>query len=249
MNLSTQALLSNTELKNSVNEVIQKTQASKIALIEFCRNFDDQSKIVKESMVQGFNNDSVGFLMDVKAIANGTAASRNEILNTFNKNAWSDVKAVLANHLAAVTVQKFSAYTIDASEIPEFNDVELTKKLDLVSDLQKSLDQLHSVKTTLVEKYNINPAHIGEGFKVVDLDLNTLVELHTALGGLMAYGIVNIQSRKAFIEMAQKNILPELNELKFTHGKFLNSLLEVTFFKNGAVQVRTGLGIEINKFL
>lgn len=250
MKATTIALLTNTTVGAAVSQIITKHQEDKKALIAFCQVFEAQSEVVKDVVGRSFAPNPHGCLRDIKAVAEEKTAnySRNDLLNTFNKKGWFAIVDLLEQYLCPLAIRVFKDNTIWANEIGELNQDALAVELDKVADIQAAAEKLQAIKDTLSSQYNFT-GDLAEAFKISNLDLIIVNDLYQAVALALASHGSSLSSRLTFLGHADVSILNELAAQKATHGKVTNSVIEVKFFKNGNVEVRTSLMGKINLYL
>lgn len=250
MKATTIALFTNTTTGAALSAILTKHQEDKKALIAFCKTFEAQSDVVKDVIGLGFTSNPHGALRDIKAVAEEKTAnySRNDLLSAFNKKGWNDVATLLEQHFCDLACRAFKDSTIWSKEVPELNQDTLSAEIDKVGDIQEAAEKLQAVKDSLAKKYSFT-GDLAETFKIANLDLQTIDDLHKAVALALASHGSSASSRATFKGYADLSILEQLTAEKSKVGKVTNGVMEVKFFKNGNVEIRTSLMGKINQFV
>lgn len=248
MKLSNLELLVKANLVDEVLAFVEKSEQEKQNLEAFCKVFDQQSEIIKASIGNAFTSRFRGVLGDIKAVAESkwSSYSINNVVKEFNARLWMGFLEVIKPAICSKAIEILKDTTHWAKEVPVFSEEIIIEKLNSIADLQGVADELGTVLNTLKDQYGFN-GDIAEGIRVKDLDLDCIDQLNSIVYKYWLNTVFcNKHRKEEFLKNAQKSIKPELEQQKNIWGKMKNEAIEVKFYKNGNVEVRTALGDQIN---
>ena len=245
MKTFTNAILSDSTIGAKLTEALKTHDENAAAIIETAKFFAAQKKEVQEIFGAFFSSNPHSSISRVKDLAAGNANQNQALVGQMNKAGWNAIESIVSPELCSLAKRNFKNNTIWATEIPVLNHDHLIDQLDKIADIQKVALDANVLSKEIA--FNEGEEIELDQFKAKKITLDQIDQLHSLIAQMQMH-IVNIQTKAHFKTLSNESIKNQLAEAQLNHGQVKTQILEVKFFKNGNIEVKSPLRTTIVDF-
>lgn len=245
MNLYTVKIASESELNADLIKILNNHAHNMEKALEIAKAIQNLPENVRNSLGMTFHSNPSYGLRDIRDMAEGKDLKRNDFMKELNKSGWHDFSRFVSPDLCSIAQKKLSDSTIWAKEIPTFDKLAVIEQLNKIADLQKTASSAqHLIKE--IEEITGETIQL-DSFKAKNISMSQIARLNAIIAQMQMH-TVHIQSKPHYKALSEQDIEKDLNEAKANYTTFKNEILEVKFYKNGNILVKSSFADTVQSF-